>query len=57
MSLLDTPKYLVIMNNYCNCFGEELKAKAPPKLRHGKSINFLSRLQAVMHPSTRNRTW
>ena len=47
MSPLDTPKHLVIMNNYCNCFGEELKAKAPPKLRHGKSINCLSRLKGV----------
>ena len=47
MSLLDTPKYLVIMNNYCNCFGEELKAKAPPKQRPGKSINCLSRLKGI----------
>ena len=47
MSLLHTLKYLMIMNNYFNCFGEELKAKARPKLRPGKSINCLSRLKGV----------
>ena len=41
MSLLHTPKYLVFMNSYCNCFGEELKAKAPPKTRMGTRYELL----------------
>jgi len=29
------------VNDYCTCSGEELKAKAPPETRLGKSIIYL----------------
>ena len=32
---------MYFVNDYCTCSGEELKAKAPPETRLGKSIIYL----------------
>jgi len=32
---------MYLVNNYCTCSGEELKAKAPPETRLGKTIIYL----------------
>ena len=38
----------------CNCFGDELKAKAPPETRPGKSINCLGRLKGFIQLNQQN---
>ena len=44
MSLLLYPKCFVIVKMLkCNCYGEDLKAKAPPETRTGTQYEFLTK--------------